>query len=116
MRIRRWVPGGLAAACWLAVLPAAAQTAMQPPPDPESGRVLAGQLCSACHLVSPQHKGPVPDSVPPFMALAERLPQDPGDAAARLLGDPHPQMPEPPLTQAQLLDVAAYILSLKGTR
>lgn len=104
----------LAAAWWMAVLPAVAQgpAGTGAPPDAAAGRVLAERMCSACHVVGPAQKGPVPDAVPSFMTLARVLPEDPESAAARLLAGPHPDMPEPPLTRRQLLDVAAYILSL----
>jgi mono/diheme cytochrome c family protein len=80
--------------------------------DPSRGHDLAQAFCSFCHLVDAGQRGPVPDGVPSFMAIAGQ----PGVTAARLLGKlltpPHPAMPEPPLEQAQMRDVLAYILSL----
>ena len=85
----------------------------QPAADPASGGVLAGQLCSGCHLVSPRSHGPVPDGIPSFMAIAARPGIDSARIEATLLSPPHPVMPSPPLDPRQLHDVAAYILSLR---
>jgi mono/diheme cytochrome c family protein len=80
--------------------------------DPNRGHDLAQALCSSCHLVDESQRGPVPDGVPSFMAIAGQ----PGVTADRLLGKlltpPHPAMPEPPLEQVQMRDILAYILSL----
>ena len=90
-----------------------AQARAEPPGDPSRGRLLARQLCSACHLVSPEHRGPVPDGIRSFMAIAAQ----PGATEDHLLGvlvsPPHPAMPAPPLGRQQLRDTAAYILSLQ---
>jgi mono/diheme cytochrome c family protein len=84
----------------------------QPAADPASGRVLAGQLCSGCHLVDPRSQGPVPDGIPSFMAIAARPGIDSARIETTLLSPPHPAMPSPPLDPHQMRDVAAYILSL----
>jgi mono/diheme cytochrome c family protein len=85
----------------------------EPPGDPGRGHDLARQLCSSCHLVSPEQRGPVPDGIPSLMAIAGR----PDAAEDHLLGvlvsPPHPAMPAPPLSRQQMRDVAAYILSLR---
>jgi mono/diheme cytochrome c family protein len=100
---------GMLAALALGTAPARAE----PPGEPGRGRDLARQLCSSCHLVSPDHRGPVPDGIPSFMAIAAR----PGGTEDHLLGvlvsPPHPAMPAPPLSRQQMRDVAAYILSLR---
>jgi len=96
-----------------ALAPAGAAAQGTPPGDPAAGLVLAGQLCSSCHLVSPEQRSPVPDGVPSFTAIAAR----PGTTEDRLAGvmisPPHPAMPMPPLDRRQTRDVAAYILSLR---
>ena len=85
----------------------------EPPGDPGRGRDLARRLCASCHLVGPEQRGPVPDGMPSFMAIAAR----PGVTEDRLLGvlvsPPHPAMPAPPLDRRQMRDTAAYILSLR---
>ena len=107
----RLVIGVLAATVTLLGPSAAARA--EPPGDPARGHDLARQLCSACHLVSPEHRGPVPDGVPSFMAIATR----PGETADHLLvvlvSPPHPAMPAPPLGRQQMRNAAAYILSLR---
>ena len=96
-----------------AIAPGGVAAQGTPPGDPAAGRALAGQLCSSCHLVGPEQRGPVPDGVPSFMAIAAR----PGTMEDHLLGvlvsPPHPAMPAPPLDRRQMRDVAAYILSLR---
>lgn len=91
---------------------ATASASAQPAADPSRGRALADQLCSSCHLVSPDHRGPVPDGIPTFMSLAGRPAQTEDRLIVALLSPPHPAMPNPPLDRQQMRDVAAYILTL----
>jgi mono/diheme cytochrome c family protein len=85
----------------------------QPAADPGNGRSLAVELCRGCHLVGPDHAGPVPDGVPSFMAIASRPAVDARAIEAALISPPHPLMPSPPLDTRQMRDIAAYILSLR---
>jgi mono/diheme cytochrome c family protein len=85
----------------------------QPAADPTNGHVLASKLCASCHLIDPGAKGPVPDGVPSFMAIAARPGIDAAKLQASLLSPSHPAMPSPPLDTSQVRDVAAYILSLR---
>ncbi|MGE3743778.1 MAG: c-type cytochrome [Geminicoccaceae bacterium] len=85
----------------------------QPAPDPANGQALAGKLCVTCHLIDPTARGPVPDGVPSFMAIAARPGIDAERLRASLLRPAHPAMPSPPLDTSQMRDVAAYILSLR---
>lgn len=78
------------------------------PGDPARGHELARGLCSTCHLVDARQRGPVPDGVPSFMAIAAGA----GATEARLLQPPHPQMPPPPIDRQGLRDLVAYIRSL----
>ena len=92
----------------------AASTAQsQPAPSPTNGRALAAKLCAGCHLVGPDAKGPVPDGVPSFMAIAARPDSDERRIQAALISVPHPLMPSPPLDSRQMADVASYILTLR---
>lgn len=91
----------------------AAPASAQPVADPANGLALAGQLCAGCHLVTPSQRGPVPDGVPSFMALAGRPGTEARNIKAALLAPPHPLMPNPPLDVRQMDDVAVYIMSLK---
>ena len=90
----------------------AASVRAEVPGDPARGHVLARGLCSTCHLVDARQRGPVPDGVPSFMAIAA----DAGEAgermAVQLLQPPHPQMPPPPIDRQGRRDLVAYIRSL----
>ena len=78
--------------------------------DTERGRALAVQLCSQCHVVEGAAGGS--DAVPTFRSIAN-APETP---AARIRGVvlwPHPQMPTFDLSERDISDLAAYILSLR---
>ncbi len=98
------------AACLLLTLTSALA---QPAGDARRGRELATRLCTNCHVVDRQASGPVRADVPGFPAIANRA----GVTAERLAGAiiiPHPAMPGVQLTTAEIRDIVAYILSLKG--
>ncbi len=103
----RWLASGV-------VLLASAALAQEPARgDAAQGAELAQQLCRSCHLISPTDRGPVPDGVPSFVAIAGRPEASEAWIRARIMGD-HPIMPQPPLTAQQNADVAAYIFSLRN--
>ena len=85
----------------------------EPPGDPARGHDLVRQSCGACHLVDLKQRGPVPDGIPSFMALAARPGETEDDLLGSLINPPHPQMPSMPLDQQQMRNVVAYILSLR---
>ncbi len=98
---------------------AGAAGAQNPPHrgDPQAGRTLALRVCDACHVVASDDPTPplVPRYAPSFFDIAKR----PGTTAQSLegfLAHSHPlaNMPSPGLTAAQMADVAAYILTLRG--
>lgn len=80
-------------------------------PNPAHGQDLAKRWCASCHLVSADQKRAVAD-VPAFATIA-RTPNFDADRLARFLLDPHPKMPELPLSRTAAEDIAAYIASLK---
>lgn len=80
-------------------------------PDPKAGHELAVRLCSNCHLVSAAQTEAVVD-VPTFKEIANAEGQTPGAIVARIVIPKHP-MPVIPITQSELNDLAAYIMSLK---
>jgi len=80
-------------------------------PDPTHGLDLAKRWCASCHLVSADQKTASAD-VPPFAVIAQS-PNFNSDLLARFLLDPHPKMPELPLSRAAADDIAAYIATLK---
>jgi mono/diheme cytochrome c family protein len=80
--------------------------------DIQQGRLLALDVCAACHAVLPgQAQYPGRDA-PSFEAIAET----PGMTAAALnvwlTAQDHPTMPNIILSQTDVEDVSAYILSL----
>jgi mono/diheme cytochrome c family protein len=79
--------------------------------DANHGADLAKRWCAACHLVdSGQTKASA--DVPPFATIATRSDFTPEKVAFFLL-DPHPKMPNFPLSRSEAADIAAYIGSLR---
>lgn len=80
-------------------------------PNAAHGLDLAQRWCASCHLVSADQQRAVAD-VPPFATIAQSADFN-ADRLARFLLDPHPKMPELPLSRTAADDIAAYIRSLK---
>src|SRR4051812_16633937 len=79
--------------------------------DVEAGRLIARRWCSSCHEIG---NAPVQNDVsPPFAAVA-RMPSTTATSLNAFLSVPHHRMPEYSLTRAEIADVSAYILSLRG--
>lgn len=79
--------------------------------DADHGGDLARRWCAACHLVDSAQKQAVAD-VPAFSAIAQKSDFTPEKLAFFLL-DPHPKMPNFPLSRTEAADIAAYIGSLR---
>jgi mono/diheme cytochrome c family protein len=79
--------------------------------DAEHGRDLAKRWCASCHVVSAD-QGRASADVPPFATIA-RSPNFDAKRLAYFLLDPHPKMPDLPLSRAAAEDVAAYIATLR---
>jgi mono/diheme cytochrome c family protein len=79
--------------------------------DPEHGLALAKRWCASCHVVSPEQQRASAD-VPPFGSIA-RSPNFDARHLAYFLLNPHPKMPDLPLSRAAADDIAAYITTLK---
>jgi mono/diheme cytochrome c family protein len=79
--------------------------------DPGHGADLAKRWCASCHVVA---NGQVQASadVPSFASVARRPDFSPERLAFFLL-DPHPKMPNFPLSRTEAGDIAAYIGSLR---
>jgi len=77
----------------------------------EHGLDLAKRWCASCHLVSADQRRASAD-VPPFATIA-RSPNFNARSLTYFLLDPHPKMPELPLSRAAADDIAAYIESLR---
>lgn len=80
-------------------------------PDPIHGKDLAMRFCANCHLVSAGQEHANVD-VPSFNEIANKEAQTAGAIMANIMLPKHP-MPTIPLTQSELADLAAYILSLR---
>jgi cytochrome c len=85
------------------------------PPDPEYGKKLAGDLCSNCHLVGTGEPQQANADIPSFHEIANKEGQTAGSIMAHIMVPKHP-MPSIPLTQGELADLAAYILTLRDSR
>jgi mono/diheme cytochrome c family protein len=79
--------------------------------DPQHGLVLAKRWCATCHVVSADQQRASAD-VPPFATIAGSPNFNPRELAYFLL-NPHPKMPDLPLSRAAADDIAAYIATLK---
>ena len=79
--------------------------------DADHGAELAKRWCASCHVVNSDQKQASAD-VPPFAALAQR--SDFGaEKLAFFLLEPHPEMPNYPLSRNEAGDIAAYIETLR---
>ncbi len=79
--------------------------------DADHGADLAKRWCAGCHLVDSSQKQASAD-VPPFATIARQSDFTPEKVAFFLL-DPHPKMPNFPLSRKEAADIAAYIGSLR---
>ena len=79
--------------------------------DAQHGAKLAKRWCATCHLVESGQKQANAD-VPSFAAIATKSDFTPEKVAFFLL-DPHPKMPNFPLSRNETADLAAYIGSLR---
>ena len=93
-----------AAVLFIAPLPGRAADAVH-------GYYLAMRWCAACHVVSADQKEANADA-PPFATIAKSRHFSVRGLAYFLL-DPHPKMPELPLSRQQADDIAAYVESLR---
>ncbi|WP_431858075.1 c-type cytochrome [Azospirillum sp.] len=76
--------------------------------DPAEGRRLAERWCSNCHVV--ESRGGT-DAVPTLDSIARDRSRGP-EWVRQWLSAPHPPMPDPNLTAAEIEDVVAYLASL----
>ncbi len=106
-------PARILATSWLAalMLVAPASLASVHAADPATGKTLALQWCSSCHLVSDDQPTAASVSLPSFYDIAK----DPDWTQASLatfLKDPHPKMPNMNLGNIEIANLASYIDSL----
>jgi mono/diheme cytochrome c family protein len=79
--------------------------------DASHGADLAKRWCATCHVVDSNQKQASAD-VAPFAVIAAKSDFTPEKLAFFLL-DPHPKMPNFPLSRSEAADIAAYIGSLR---
>ena len=79
--------------------------------DADHGGDLAKRWCASCHVVTGDQKQASAD-VPAFATIA-RKPDFTPEKLAFFLLDPHPKMPNFPLSRTEAADLAAYIGSLR---
>jgi mono/diheme cytochrome c family protein len=79
--------------------------------DADHGAELAKRWCATCHLVDGDQKQANAD-VPSFAAIARKPDFTPEKVASFLL-EPHPKMPNFPLSRNEAADIAAYVGSLR---
>src|SRR5262245_49599907 len=79
--------------------------------DAKHGAELAKRWCASCHVVTDGQTAASAD-VPSFASVARRPDFSPERLAFFLL-DPHPKMPNFPLSRIEAADIAAYIGSLR---
>jgi mono/diheme cytochrome c family protein len=81
--------------------------------DPRQGQALAQEWCSSCHVIGPQQPRAGNDAVPSFASIAH-MSSTTATSLKAFLETPHPPMPDLKLSRAQIDDIVAYILSLRG--
>ena len=79
--------------------------------DPDHGADLARRWCASCHVVASGQTQASAD-VPSFASVA-RKPDFSAERLAFFLLDPHPKMPNFPLSRIEAADIAADIGSLR---
>ena len=79
--------------------------------DADHGLDLAKRWCAACHVIDADQKRASVDA-PPFAVIAHKTDFTPEKVAFFLL-DPHPKMPNFPLSRSEAADIAAYIGTLR---
>ena len=80
--------------------------------DAAHGRQLGETWCSSCHVVAPTTGRGTSNGAPPFAAVASMKSTTPMSLRA-FLATPHANMPDLHLTNEEIDDLSAYILSLR---
>ena len=102
-------------AAMVAVAITSGQVRAQNVGDADAGRRLATGWCSNCHQVDPGARGRGSDAIPSFASIAERSSTTALSIRA-FLRTSHRNMPNFNLTETQIDDIGAYILSLRNAR
>ena len=91
----------------------AAALAQDPRPVPEAGRglELSQKFCAGCHLIDGSST-PVPAGLPSLRAIANRSGQT-GQRIHDVLIQPHAPMPDMRLSINEIMDIIAYLDTLR---
>lgn len=88
---------------------------LPPPPSSENGHALAEKLCSGCHVTGATASGVVPAGPPTFPTIANK-PGQSGQHIMNVLIQPHVPMPDVHLTRQEILDITAYLETLRTNK
>lgn len=91
---------------------AASAAAQDLPGDPDSGAKLAGEVCAACHVVSPDQM--VDPGIGPSLLEVVEHPATTEMSLRAFLQTPHATMPNLMFSRDEMDDLIAYLLTLKG--
>lgn len=80
--------------------------------DAEVGRALASRWCASCHMIDAGHGSATASGVPTFQGIAA-MPSTTTLSLRAFLRSPHIRMPDLHLTNQEIEDLSAYILSLR---
>lgn len=83
-----------------------------PPPSAANGYTLADKFCKGCHVIESGASTVVPAGPPTFHTIATRKDQT-LERIRNVLINPHPPMPDMSLSNAEMLDLVAYIDKLR---
>ncbi|MGY8706393.1 cytochrome c [Bradyrhizobium sp. 18BD] len=97
--------------CLMLVVAASLGTSSVLAADADHGADLAKRWCASCHVVA-NGQAQASADVPSFASVARRPDFSPERLSFFLL-DPHPKMPNFPLSRTEADDIAAYIGSLR---
>lgn len=100
----------IAGAAFFALMALSSATTAQAA-DPATGKALALQWCSSCHLVAEDQSTASSVSLPSFYDIAKD-PDWSQEQLATFLANPHPKMPDMNLGNTEIANLSAYISSL----
>lgn len=81
--------------------------------DPAEGQRIATNSCSGCHQIDIRMRDSTDDPIPSFQAIAA-MPSTTMLAISVFLRTSHKAMPNIQLSETQISDIGAYILSLRN--
>lgn len=124
MRLRQGLGSILAAAAFASLVggwpgggavgqtPAPKATPELEAPSPERGQAFAQKFCQECHLVDGGGAVTAQAGLPTLRGLANK-PGQSGERIRNVLINPHPPMPDMQVSAQEILDVIAYMETLR---